>query len=395
MQAERPLGGINFNDLTDRERAFIRDARDQAVGGDPNNSDPIIHSFDVSFYEKLRLSPSVGSLALEAIKRYPDVRPSHLRRRAHKTIMAVDMNDNREAMLGRLTKEAWDQRLEELAQDPTRREKIIDLMQHNVMSNVSERGKLLNAVIQLHGWGLRPLKIVDFGCSLNNNLKRLTMQHMESQHYAPVAVMDRVGRGNHRRRNEQFTERFNRLMTRYAPLIMEGVGVDVSDFQDPTVRHLAMTHRYPEEIADTVANAQFEQVTAHQPANIRAIQADARTMDPRAIGSPAHVAYMCTMLYQLPHEAHEIIQTAHESTTEDGLIVVQDFVKDYDSHANKFTFIEDKWPPYSYAVWVYDKARPDRGWQKHYTVDSGRVKALVIEKPVYEEPAAADWGISD
>lgn len=385
----------------DRFDEFVSLALFQRDNVLPQNNDIYTAAYERTFANNLENNPPFRKFFQELLGDLHDVEPDNVLRRTLKTFQHIEKSlDYGGFPRSHRTDDAWQRSFDSLLTDEEYSEQFYGNIFLPIMSNVSERGILLKAVARLHQKD-QQVRVLDMGCSLNDVLHRLALEgqlHQGDLDYNPIAVMRREGRsGSVPRLDPEATQRFNRWLGA-APLDLgPSVGIDALTFDESEkLRQRALSDsRYMGELVMSKVSAQLYALAKARPPQVSFQSLDAATFDPTTFEEPFDIAYGSTMLYQTPREVRRsIFKNAHAVTEPDGLIVYQDFIRRMGTQGGAQFF--KRWVPYTYGVWVRDKARPDLGFQKYFTVYSGRVEKVIPNEVVLGRlPVAVELGLAN
>ncbi|HEY1063698.1 MAG TPA: hypothetical protein VGE30_00170 [Candidatus Saccharimonadales bacterium] len=361
---------------------FIELARYQRDHVLPQNRDEYTAAYEKAFADTLDTSAEFREFFDYLLRDMQDVEPENVLRRTLKTFQHIEKSNNYMTFpQGYGTPEAWQQPFAEVLQDGDYQDQFFGNIFLPIMSNVSERGILLKAVALLHE-KREQVRILDMGCSLNDVLHRLALEQsgpVPELAYNNIDVMRREPlRGSKPQLDTETTQRFNDWLNASPLDIGPSVGIDALPFdEDERLRARALSDsRYMGELVLSHLSAQLYLLARSNPPQVSFRSFDAATFDPDAFGQSFDIAYGSTMLYQTPRETRrDILHNAQAVTESDGLIVYQDFIRRMGTKGGMQFY--KRWLPYTYGVWVHDKQRPDLGFQKYFTVYSGRVEKII------------------
>ncbi len=391
------IAAVESERMLTRFEQFVELAVYQRDNKLPQNADPYTRAYERSFANHLEKNDAFRQVFGDLLNDMPDIEPSNLMRRTLKTFQHLELSANPDVFpRNRSMVKEWDGSMQRLLTDEDYRDQFYGNIFLPIMSNVSERGVLLKAVVYLHG--LREAgRVLDMGCSQNYVLKRLALEgrpDLPDLAYNQVAVMGRKGRKAVL--DPLLTHRLSVLLNR-APLELgPSVGIDIMPFDRDgrlTARAMSDSLYMGELVMDKLTRQRH--ILAHERVkNVSFVNADAETVTPDEIGGGNFdISYISTMLYQMPRETVKtIIANAERATHDDGIIVVQDFVRRMNP-SGSLQFYKH-WPPYTYGLWVKDKTRPDLGFQKYFSVYSGRVENIIPHPALGRLPVGVALGLA-
>lgn len=420
---------MSNHELDTQVQALYDYVDEQAKNLSSQSVDPATHALNQAYAEALHENPmflhdfKVRLSAYGDTKDQDRVDPANLGRRGFKALIGVAMaqlieadatpvgqtlsstlsrtdDDSFSVLANRTRIEDWRPLFSSITENIQLGARFFIYLGLPITSNVSERSKLLKAVAALHyDTEERPLRIAEFGCSLNHTLKRLHLEGTDPLFtYDPVRAMRREltapGKA-HYHEDSTDTQKLNRLLRGSRLLLRESVGVDLLDFDNPMFSSWALSNsRYLGELQNTRLSQQLAALTHYQPDTIKMVVEDFTNMKPEDIGEPADIVYDGFAFYQLDSEAKETQAhaTAQACATDNGLAVLHDFVELDESGTPQF--YKADWPNWSCNVLVYNKQRPELGWQKYFSVKNGRTTEVVVEDAARQAPNADRYDLS-
>lgn len=365
----------------------------------PQNNDPFTASYEEMFGRLLQESKAFHNFFGDVVADLKDVEPSNIYRRVLKIYQYQEtMANPDEFPRNRSTPESWARPLLLPVHQSALQEQFYGNLFYPIMSNISERGIMLKAVARLHE-KREKVRVLDLGCSLNDVLKRLALEGdptvAEELAYNPVEVMRRIpGQAGEPWLDEEATEAFNNWLHAEPLDLGPSLGIDAVPYEDD--RRLRMRavsdSRYMGELILDNLSRQFEILAHARVPHVSFKDLDAANFDPSSLGEPFDITYLSTMLYQTsPEETKQILANAEQATADDGLVVVQDFIRQF--RRNGTIHFYKRWPQYSYGVWVKDMQRRELGYQKYFSVYGGRVERIIPQAALARLAAARQLGL--
>ena len=289
--------------------------------------------------------------------------------------------------------------LEAQSQEQKHFQKNIEL---NVQTNVPDRGLLLKAAALLLGHK-GPVSMLDIGCSRHHISKKIGApgSHPYAA-YRPIDVMNTI---HEQEANHAASSRFNNLINNTDLPIGSSIGIDLQDMligttkrEHDKMREWARSCFYTSEyLYDFDRIREFDAWEETYLKEVKFFQGDITAFDhdqfrhyfPETRGYD--IAYFSTVGYQLGAEGMKAaIENVKPYLRPDGLILLQDFVEVQDN--NRLNFLTN-WSKGSYALYGLDLAREEEGFQKYFTVASGRIGKVALEPALSKTPAAHALGL--
>lgn len=256
----------------------------------------------------------------------------------------------------------------------------VDLLIHNVQSNVSGRYRSMAMVLDAlqdrypEIDGEQTITALDVACSLNRGYTHIASNIpfdpiMEARNAHLPTVNRRI----------QNRIRFN-----------DSLGVDLKSLNDENTRWWAEAcSMYPSERLDRRLVSTYQQLDRLQVPGLSFEDADfvetgpEGRWDPQGRMHPSRirkydVVTMYTFLYQLsPEEYHIALQHAEAAVKSDGIIIIQDFMNtlDHDMHAVTFNSSSEDW---SYRTFALDMRQRAAGLQPLFVWNNGRCEKLHV-----------------
>lgn len=399
----RPAGSPETDSLTSRMQEFVDMANFQAANVLPQNNDPYTASFETALVDYLKSRPLFYDIYQGVLADSPKLLPEDLIRQNVKTFQFIEKERNPSTFpLNRATPDAWTEPFELLMHDEEYLETFYVHIFRDLASNISERGITLKIEALLHEKVLP--KILDHGSSLNWVLNRLDQEGDPDLAYNSIDVMRRVPR----QRGDPYidpiaTNTLNKWLQERTVRLGPSLGIDIVDYpRDSQARARAISDsHYMGELVlegDSVMEnlSQQSDVLAHTSSSRVGFIADidAADYDATIYAGEFDISFASTMLYQSePEERRKILSNAEIATADDGIVVVQDFIRK--STRSGSMQVYKRWPKYTYGVWVKDMQHPELGYQKHFSVYSGRVEKIIPQAALGRLPLAHILGLVD
>lgn len=375
-----------------RMSEFMAMAQYQAENILPQNTDVYTKSFEIAFFGYLRsnrkfralyrgiFDDNHGEVADEV-----ELTPDDLIRQNIKTFQFLERERSPNVFpYNRATPEAWHIAFDTLLNDEDYQEDFFLNIYKPLASNVSERGSPIKAEIMLHGFE-RP-NVFDAGCSLNHLLKRVVLEDDPELTFSLIDIARRLPKQSRFEvtKDEVATGSFNRWLRSGAVTLGNSIGADIIDYaeekNEPFRKRAFSDSHYMGQLTVDKLTQQAQVLEHVQPGNVSSIALDMADFDPSTFKNKFDVTVLSTMLYiskSSPSTVDKILENARAITADDGIIIVQDFIRSI-SKSGKVGFYK-RWPKYSYGVWVENMQRPDLGLQKHFSVFGGRIEAMIPE----------------
>jgi SAM-dependent methyltransferase len=378
--------------LEERFGELRRLARFQADTELPQNNDPITEAYEVAFASYLDRNPAFQDVFVGILRDDPELEPFILLRKAHKTFQYL------ERLNLPTTAQGWQQVMEKVLSDEDYIPSFYGNIYLPIMSNVSDRGVLLKAVAALHN-KTKKLSVLELGCGTNDILMRLELEsdpaHREAMKYHRVGVASGDAHLYHELpEDERATKQFNKWLGGKTIELTNSLGMDVMPYdRSKSYQRKALSDSYyMGQIAAGEMDKRPRELTPIHSKNIRFISDDAVTYDPEALGQKFDITFLSTWLYQAKGEAGRALQNADRSTKDDGLIIAQDFIRYFGENGEPVFY--NRWPSWTYGVWVKDMQQPDLGFQQYFAVRSGRADVIVPQPAVLRLPTAQRAGLA-
>jgi hypothetical protein len=287
------------------------------------------------------------------------------------------------------------------ALQPENIDTFIMSLNRGVPSNKARRGLVFEAVAALHG--MEEISIWDFGSSTNQVLKIMALQGKKAYRYIPPAVVDisRPGKNAHPKLNAAATKGFAKLLKQNVHLKFGG-GIDIHSPEDPLfMDHVRGSSFYPEELVDRTSDYDlYGKMEAENPAAVKFYEADfllpldiskIREKLPNA-PKKVDMVMMSYSLYQLtPKQRKAALSNAQSLLKKNSKLVILEA-----GSITKNGAISSCDPRLTFrsGVWVYDMAKPDKGYMKYFTVDGGRIRQVHIEPAVKGLKVAKEFNLA-
>lgn len=352
--------------------------------------------FQRAFYQALlpRLGspafPVLNDLINEAHEEYPERSPKNLADNIQRCDNNYNLRRRADDWRSARHRSPRDKSLffEDLETDPDEQAHFSRNIDLNVQTNVPDRGLLLKAAALLLGHQ-GPLRMLDVGCSRHHISKKLASpaDHPFAA-YRPVDVMAAIG---DMEADHVASMGFNRLINDTPLPIASSIGIDLQDMlvgetrkDHDKMRDWARSCFYPSEyFYDQPRIDEFDHWEETSFREVQFFQDDVTALDHDRFGhyfpyaGGYDLAYFSTVGYQLGETGMKAaIENIRPYLRGNGMIYLQDFVEVDDDNSLQFL---TEWPKGSYALYGLDLAREEDGFQKLFTVESGRVGKVVIE----------------
>jgi len=296
---------------------------------------------------------------------------------------------------GRTTADKWYPTMKRLIRNPEYQELYLHHLRFPNSANISERYKLLKAALLLNG-RTGPVSVLDAGCSLNNGLRRLAAY--EDGEF-PFSYTEVVQPESGRRpwsgaQDEAKTGIFNRLTQTWRLELGPSVGIDLIDAEnDPEARARGRSHSfYMGELRHKEQIDKFDRISAIRHENVGYYFRDIAQQDLDIDGRQFDAVNLMTVLYQLqPNDVKAALVNAKKVVKPDGLIVVSDFVE-FSPEGIPTFYPRWHWKG-NFGVWVLDMQKQELGWQKYFSVESGRIKKVMLEPALGQLAVARETGL--
>lgn len=221
-----------------------------------------------------------------------------------------------------------------------------------------------------------PLRVLDFGCSLNMGLGKLAVGG-----FGQVEVIESSDQAE--TVNQEQTAFFNKFANTYA--LAEGVGIDIVNFSDPGAKWWARSNSgYPSEWLNPDLEAEFAWVDDEKEhENVRQLVADFSvrdSLDALELEQESYdVVMISTAAYELsPQRRSAAWKNALRYAKPDGIVIIQDFARV--NKAGAIRFYEEMFDkPFKYHVNVIDKSMPKPTKEPYLTYENGRCKKVRFE----------------
>jgi SAM-dependent methyltransferase len=389
-----PLSETVINDRYDEFEMIIDDRTNPYF-----EEDPYIQAYFFELGDALVASENLRDTFRMVIRAKPEFSAYDISNLAFRTSQLMEQEIDAHYPIGRDVHTGWQRHFDSI-KDPKsyqHEEFTGHLFTNIVNSNRHERGKILPLVAfayRMH----RPLSVLEGGCSLNHNLKFLALRQQKGYRncpFTPTKVM------RHSPTDQQRTEEgwpaiptvFDRELSLTVDAIINdphfvisrGLGVDILDMdRDPNAIKWARSNSFkPSELKDRQRTQLFDEVTAFNPPNVDFYRADLTNFDQEKFEhtfpekNTFDIGFLPTFMYLIDEAEHELVLNAFRQRLKPGgLLIVQDFIQmDTNGHIKKY----EKWPSYTYGVYVWHSNAPERGWREFARVDHGRFRAVTFE----------------
>ncbi|CAN5131961.1 hypothetical protein BH09PAT3_BH09PAT3_3500 [soil metagenome] len=304
--------------------------------------------------------------------------------------------------------ELWYPYMDALVTDPDYAGQFWVYMGFPVMSNVSDRSKLVKFASL--AYGLEEPSIIDWGCSSNDHIKRLSDQDNPWFKFKETRVMHQLVEANVPKyiHNKLGSSALNAMLDEPFT-IGPSLGVDKYITQDRgnILWHWRISNgRSLSEYLNPDAEERSRQLARIGKKDSKVIEtpmrADILDFDPGTLKHKYNVAVASVMLSQLSNEdVPTAINTMKQCLEDDGILVIFDWldlnldgtVRGRSGSSDPNLEIQN-WDLWTASFYVYDNRRPDLGLQKIATVDDGRVNSLAFTPAILDAPAAEKYGLA-
>jgi hypothetical protein len=270
-------------------------------------------------------------------------------------------------------------------------------MGKDIMTNKAERGNMIQLVAALHNKTTKALTIFEFGSSMNHILHALRLASRGNYTFGAVEVAKRATADEHthllpRQRiavDGVASALVNDLIQKRPLKLKQAIGFDIANPDDPgTKRWVRGSSHYVDEVLDKSLLREFTRLSRTASATVHSVY-------PVDIGTPinpsiietkapgvsdkADISFLSFSWYELKDRDSlaTAVDNAINLTKEDGLVIVYDAV-DINQDSGEPTFYDPR-RPWTCAVYVLDKQAPEHGFQKYFSVETGRGRRIIVE----------------
>lgn len=281
-------------------------------------------------------------------------------------------------------------------------ELTFDQVAWNLQSNVSERykGFKLPLVMFRERFG-EVSRVLDVGASRNHGLKRMTQQS-RSMRFNMTRVMEVQHGDEPTDKTDAYSSRKIRNALA-AKIPLRGVGVEPfpvlinkeGQEDEGHRRWIESCSFYPSELMNRQRLNMYRKLDSMQIPGIEMRQGNfavpyLHERFPELPDEPFDMVTFSTVLYQM-RDKHSFLRAMLENALryvkDDGMIIVQDFVKLNQDFPNDLEF-PDNWydEPYGYRTLIYDMTDQKRGFQEFVRWKNGRcMKMIWGDSPLAEK----------
>lgn len=393
-----PLGEADIPSFAERHDDLLREFDMQATSA----RDLYMRSFYRRLGQKLDDLPAISLGISSMLEHSPNITAGYASNKVLRSIQAVAMPVDSRYPLGREKPKGWDGTFQHIEEDSETAAVYSINLSRGVQTNIANRGKLLKAVWLLNGEQGEPA-ILDVGCSQNHVLKKLALTGKKGMGYPQAAVMrpKDVDPTDSLVKDDEMTAKLN-LLQQTRLRIKPSVGVDLWQPSDPRVMDWARSCSfYPGSLLVPRVVQEYDNLTRACPPEVNFYWSDFGSrfdIERFAYKLPElpeqfDITLFSTVAYQqAPDELTAMIENAKQLTKPSGYIVIQDFLS-HITDGGEYIFHEN-WIPYTYGVWVLDMKKPELGFQKYLSAESGRIKRVILEPAIGKLAVAQQYGIT-